>query len=155
MVCLEWIASDVEKTDWEQLDHTLDQLPQQLDTFVSGVIWSLWELYYLSVDIWLSGLLCAMSTSVWLCSSDYMECWLYSFGSLDSRITEHGNLTGDWIPGFHRIIVLFTTIRTLISRGKQYPMASVKIMHIFNVISKFHFLLSGDLFVSNTLQTWP
>ena len=38
MVCLESVASDVGKTDWEQLDHTLDQLPQQLDTFVSGVI---------------------------------------------------------------------------------------------------------------------
>lgn len=38
MVCLECLASDVGKTDWEQLGHTLDQLPQQLDTFVSGVI---------------------------------------------------------------------------------------------------------------------
>lgn len=38
MVCRESVASDVGKTDWEQLDHTLDQLPQQLDTFVSGVI---------------------------------------------------------------------------------------------------------------------
>lgn len=51
MVCLEWIASDVGKTDWEQLDHTLDQLPQQLDTFVFGVIWSFGELYYLNVDV--------------------------------------------------------------------------------------------------------
>lgn len=117
----EWIVSDVGKTDWEQLDHTLDQLPQQLDTFVSGVIWSLWELYYLSVDVWLSGLLCAVSMSVWLYSSDYMECWLYSFGSLDSRITEHGNLTGDWIPESYRTIIIFTIIRSLISRGQTLP----------------------------------
>lgn len=30
MVCLEQIASDVGKTDWEQLDHTLDQLQNNL-----------------------------------------------------------------------------------------------------------------------------
>ena len=97
--------------------------------------------YYLSVDVWLSGLLCAVSTSVWLCSSDYMECWLYSFGSLGSRITGHGNLTGDWIQGSHRTTVVFTIIRTLISKNKSHLMVSGKIIQIFKVISKFQFLL--------------
>lgn len=107
--------------------------------------------YYLSVDVWLSGLLCAVSTSVWLCSSDYMECWLFSFGSLDSRIAEHGNLIGDWIRGPHRTTVIFTTIRTLISRGKPYLMACGKIIQI----SEFQFLViystfsSQMIFVSN------
>lgn len=144
MVCLEWIASDVGKTDWEQLDHTLDQLPQQLDTFVSGVIWSLWELYYLNVDVWLSGLLCAVSTSVWLYSSDYMECWLYSFGSLDSRITEHGNLTSDWIPESHRTIVIFTTIKTLISKGKPYLNSIWE--NYRNIWRHLQFSISGNIF---------
>lgn len=141
---LPWVNSlSVGRTDWEQLDHTLDQLPQQLDAFVSGVIWSLWELYYLNVDVWLSGLLCAVSMSVWLYSSDYMECWLYSFGSLDSRITEHGNLTGDWIPESHRTIVIFITIRSLISRGKPY-LNSIWENH-GDILCHLRFSISGNI----------
>lgn len=144
MVCLESVASDAGKTDWEQLDHTLDQLPQQLDTFVSGVIWSLWMLL-----LPLCGCLTFRLTSCseHVCLIVFLRLHgvlIISFGSLGSRITGHGNLTGAWIRGSHRTTVVFTIIRTLISKNKSHLMVSGKIVQIFKVISKFQFLLADD-----------
>lgn len=144
MVCLESVASDVGKTDWEQLDHTLDQLPQQLDTFVSGVIWSLWMLLLPQCGCLTFRL---TSCSEHVCLIAFLRLHgvlIVSFGSLGSRITGHGNLTGDWIRGSHRTTVVFTMIRTLISKNKSHLMVSGKIIQIFKVISKFQFLLSDD-----------
>lgn len=62
----------------------------------------------------------AVSTSVCLCSSDYMECWLYSFGSLDSRITEHGNSQVTGSQDLIKPSLYLLSSELWFTRGKSY-----------------------------------
>lgn len=154
MVCRESVASDVGKTDWGTAGFTLWISCHNNLIHLSPVSFDHFECcYYLSVDVWLSGLLCAVSTSVWLCSSDYMECWLYSFGV--------------WVLGLQDMAISQVTgSKAPIEPLLYLPLSELwfaRINHTWWYLGKSYrysksspnFSFSSQMiFVSNTLRTW-